>query len=222
LRIDAKDSDITWIQKLDGDQDANYDKLRLMVTQKKKEGVENNVISEDFDIESQIKGIKELSIGREIPIKIHLPTGRYQRKIGKYNDEVASMSTGSQIAGGGTHKLVYIGTFGGTLEVLLVKDGYWETFTLMQRYNFPNQAIKYIFYFDKKVLLSAGGEVVVLKQDFSEILGSGGKRDYEIEKVEEEDEIFRWPMFGKYDMYNRQICVSEDIKYFYFDLDGQQ
>jgi hypothetical protein len=123
LRIDAKDADVTWCQQLDGDQSANYDKLRLLVTQKKKEGLENNVISGDFDIESAIKEIKKLSGDKEIPIKIYILTGRYQPKITQDSEEMITMCTGSQIVGGETRKLVYIGKSGGTLEVLLVKNG---------------------------------------------------------------------------------------------------
>jgi hypothetical protein len=156
LRIDAKDSDITWCQKPDDDQNANHEKLRSLVTQKKKEGVENNVIDGNFDIESAIQDIKRLSGDEEIKIKIHIPTGRYQPKIFRREDRMFRMCTGSQIAVGETHKLVYIGTKGGTLVVLLVKDGHWETFTLLQRYNFPNEYINYIFCFDKKVLVSVG------------------------------------------------------------------
>jgi hypothetical protein len=63
--------------------------------------------------------------------------------------------------------------------------------------------------------VAAGREVAVLKQDFSEILGSGCKKDYEIEKVEQEDEIFRWPEIVNVDYFD--ICVSEDIKYLYAD-----
>jgi C4-type Zn-finger protein len=57
LRIDAKEGDTTWCHKLDGDQNANNDKLRSLVTKKKKEGDEHTVITRDFDIESAIQEI---------------------------------------------------------------------------------------------------------------------------------------------------------------------
>jgi hypothetical protein len=102
----------------------------------------------------------------------------------------------------------------------LVKDGHRETFTLLQRYNFPLQKIIYIFCFDKKVLVSVGWDVVVLKQDFSEILGSGGKVDHQNENPEEKNEIFCWPGIIKDE--RDQVRVSEDIKYLYVgDVGGQ-
>jgi hypothetical protein len=220
LRIDARDSDIIWCEQPEDDQKANEDKLRSLLTQKKKEGVKNNVIDGDFDIESAIQDIKELSGDEEIKIKIHIPTGRYQPKIVRFEELMGTMCTGSQIAGGETHKLVYIGTKGGTLEVLLVKDGHWETFTLLQRYNFPNEYINYIFCFDKKVLVSVGRDVVVLKQDFSEILGSEGKVNHQNEIPEEKNEIFCWP--GIIKDWTDQVGVSKDIKYLYVgDVGGQ-
>jgi hypothetical protein len=222
LRIDAKDSDITWCQEPDDDQNANYEQLKSLVTQKEKEGVQNNLIDRNFDIDGAIQDIKKLSGDEEIKIKIkiHIPTGRYQRKTVRWEERMVTMCTGSQIAGGETHKLVYIGTFNGTLEVLLVKDSHCETFTLLQRYNFPNQQIRYIFCFDKKVLVSVGSDVVVLKQDFSEILGSGGKVDHQNEIPEEKNEIFCWPGIIKDE--RDQVRVSEDIKYLYVgDVGGQ-
>jgi hypothetical protein len=115
LRIDAKDSDITWCQKPDDDQNANHEKLRSLVTQKKKEGVENHMIDGNFDIESAIQDIKRLSGYEEIKIKIHIPTGRYQPKIFRRFERMVTICTGSQIAVGETNKLVYIGTDKGTL-----------------------------------------------------------------------------------------------------------
>jgi hypothetical protein len=62
--------------------------------------------------------------------------------------------------------------------------------------------------------------VVVLKQDFSEILGSGGKVDRQNENPEEKNEIFCWP--GIIEDQIDQVRVSEEIKYLYVgDQSGQ-
>ncbi len=72
---------------------------------------------------------------------------------------------------------------------------------------------------DKKVWVSGGNDVVVFKQDFSEILGDEGNPSYKNEYSVDEEQIFHWRDITKKMIFG--IIVSKDIKYLYaLDLGG--
>jgi hypothetical protein len=72
---------------------------------------------------------------------------------------------------------------------------------------------------DKKVWVSGGNDVVVFKQEFSEILGGEGKPFTKKEYSVEEEQIFHWKDITKKMIFG--IIVSQDIKYLYaLDLGG--